>query len=63
MPTKYKKMFSDLSDVEIPWDMLFIGMELGEGKLQWTKVSKYGKLWLTLFSKKNYIFVSIITCW
>ena len=39
MPTKYKKMFSDLSDVEIPWDMLFIGMELGEGKLQWTKLA------------------------
>ena len=34
MPTKYKEMFSDLSDVEIPWDMLFIGMELGEGKIQ-----------------------------
>ena len=41
MPTKYKKMFSDLSDVEIPWDMLFIGMELGEGKLHWTKMANY----------------------
>ena len=32
-------MFSVLSDVEIPWDMLFIGMGLGEGKLQWTKLA------------------------
>ena len=33
MPTKYKKIFSNLSDVEILWDTLFIGMELGEGKI------------------------------
>ena len=28
---KYNKIFSDLSDVEIPLEVLSIGMELGEG--------------------------------
>jgi len=30
-PIKYKKIFSDLSDIEIPSEILSIGMELGEG--------------------------------
>ena len=33
LPTKYKEMFSDLSDVEIPLEMLSIDMELGEGTI------------------------------
>ena len=30
-PVKYKEVFSDLSDVEIPLETVSIGMELGEG--------------------------------
>ena len=30
-PVKYKEVFSDLSDVEIPMETVSIGMELGEG--------------------------------
>ena len=33
LPIKYNKIFSDLSDVEIPLEMLSIGMELGEGTM------------------------------
>ena len=33
MPTKYIKIFSNLSDVEILMDTLSIGMELGKGKI------------------------------
>ena len=33
LPIKYNKIFLDLSDVEIPLEMLSIGMELGEGTM------------------------------
>ena len=33
IPNKYKEVFSDLSDVEIPLETVSIGMELGEGKM------------------------------
>ena len=31
IPNKYKEVFSDLSDVEIPLETVSVGMELGEG--------------------------------
>jgi len=31
LPVKYSKLFSDLSDVEIPLELLSIGTEIGEG--------------------------------
>ena len=36
IPIKYKEMFSDLSDVEIPLETMSIGMELGEGTISVT---------------------------
>ena len=31
LPVKYSKLFSDLSDAEIPLELLSIGTEIGEG--------------------------------
>ena len=39
LPVKYDKIFSDLSDVEIPLEMLSIGTELGEGTVINLKIS------------------------
>ena len=33
IPIKYQEIFSNLSDVEIPMELLSIGMELGEGTI------------------------------
>lgn len=45
IPTKYKELFCDLSDVRIPLETVSIGMELGEGKVhQFQSHNNIGKL-------------------